>query len=313
MVESNRKVMKALARKIKKATKKVGWQEQISDNERIIDTLSDHLRDSSRLPKSYRSGVAEDIDDLRDLNKRLRREKPNGYTLGVERMVGYYNRRAREQSILTGDESTGATFGSGGLSEIAVNSIKVWRDANDYRDATISDGEPLVVRFQGVMNDLDKEIQALLGTKTPDLGKFKDPAGAQTDAIKNDLLQEQLHGARINTAQFGALRDFAQLLGMRSVGAYAHGSLGIEQTGWALVHRGETIVPDPDGPFRTGQTMNALAGAGGRMALDVTIGLDDSGLLRVVDARVAGKAADVTTRVVGQRSRVLSAARGTGR
>lgn len=131
---------------------------------------------------------------------------------------------------------------------------------------------------------------------------------SETDALKLQQLQDQLRASTLANLQFGSLRDFAQNVGLRFLGSFAHGLTNVPETGLALVHRNETIVPDQQGPFRTGQTMGKLGGNDGNTNVAITLGFDSRGMLQIIDQRIEGKAASITSRTTGQRSRLIRAA-----
>ena len=129
-----------------------------------------------------------------------------------------------------------------------------------------------------------------------------------TDSGLADLLREQLAATRaqlrLQTTQTDALRGFAPYLGR-----FKHGTNGpVIEDGLAYLHRGETVTPELDGPYR-----NAVAeGRGGRVAVDLTIGMDSRGYLEVIDGRIDDRAADVTLRTGGRRQAQIARAPGRG-
>ena len=101
------------------------------------------------------------------------------------------------------------------------------------------------------------------------------------------------------------LSQIGPLAGMRMVGSFARGGV-IPQTGLAMVHRDELIVPDPQGPFGSS--------AGGGAAPQVTLHVhgDAGPLIRQVTAVVDGRAAQVVSRELGRRQRIIQSAPGRG-
>lgn len=146
-----------------------------------------------------------------------------------------------------------------------------------------------------------------LGTLLGDIGTLQDTLhdwGVSTDSISDDssdgeradlaeqlLLQSQQEN-RLLSAGFGVFDGFfAELRGdMPYVGTYDHGSRGIPETGFAKVHKGEWITPAPDGPYRNSA---AEAAAGGTPVIQLTLADNAGQLVKLIDARVDGKKADV--------------------
>lgn len=136
----------------------------------------------------------------------------------------------------------------------------------------------------------------------------------QDQTALNQLLQQQLaHSQFTNdllTQQFSAFAGFAPLLEGRLVGSFARGGV-IPETGLALVHRGETVIPDPQGPYGH-QGMGSAGVVEHHHHHHVELRLDDGGLLKVVDQRIADKAPVTVSRKLGTRSRLIRAAPGGG-
>jgi len=104
------------------------------------------------------------------------------------------------------------------------------------------------------------------------------------------------------SAQGEVFRGFAPILAGRMVGSFARGTDYVLETGLAEVHRGETITPDPQGPF--GRQADQ-----GPPQVTVVIDGDAGPLIKNVRAYVDGRVAKVNEDQ-GRRVRQLSAVRG---
>jgi hypothetical protein len=133
----------------------------------------------------------------------------------------------------------------------------------------------------------------------------QDPAiamGEERDRILAEIGAQTIAGERLAGQQFGALSSFAGILGQRSLGTFAHGGRVVGNTQLAVVHPGETITPDPNGPYGTGQARPAPVSVA---APQVTVIVDRDGR---ASATVDGRPVDVVSQRTGQRTRALIAA-----
>jgi len=164
---------------------------------------------------------------------------------------------------------------------------------------------------------LVKEQQALASGKLPNApvnrGIIEADSGGDNSEL-NALLQEQLDEMRrqssIDKAQFSTLAGSQAMVQGRLVGSFARGG-PVDATGMALVHKGEFINPAPDGPFRTG--MNSAPNAAAAPQVSLYVDGDIGPLMRNVRAMVDGRTVQVVNQTIGGRSRVLTAAPGSGR
>jgi hypothetical protein len=125
--------------------------------------------------------------------------------------------------------------------------------------------------------------------------------------LKTQIALDAVRDALLGSTQFNILKDFSQLLGMRMLGAYAHGGV-VPQTGMALVHKGEYITPSSDGPFRNG--MNAPRGGDSHFAIEMHMHGKSAELVSLMDARIREVAPYEVTRATGRNTRRLSSAPG---
>lgn len=138
---------------------------------------------------------------------------------------------------------------------------------------------------------------------------------------------EELVGMLVERAQVGQLAGhlsrgqgsimgaFRQQFGLPNAGSFAIGGK-VKRSGVALVHRGERIMPDPQGPNRAYPTSAAAAPAGSPQ-INVEVVLKDRAgeLVELVDARVDARAdarIEVKSRQQSKRTRALRSAPGYG-
>ncbi|MDQ3642263.1 MAG: hypothetical protein M3450_12570 [Actinomycetota bacterium] len=158
------------------------------------------------------------------------------------------------------------------------------------------------------MTQIAKEM-ADLGRARPKL--TRDEAGGGTDTTARDELLAQLNTdlltrLRLQDSQMGAFKSFAPLVGQRLLGAFAHGGpmaplmRTFETSGLAMVHRDETVIPDPQGPY--GSTVHTSSGP---TEINVYIEGDAALLMGRVRAEIDGRAAQVVRRDLGRSARLI--------
>ena len=100
--------------------------------------------------------------------------------------------------------------------------------------------------------------------------------------------------------QMNVLGGFGGDIANRFVGSFAHGG-PVPQTGMALVHRGEYILPDPRGGYK--------ASAAGSAAPTIVVHVhgDAGAVVDRITAEVDGRVARVVSEESGRRTRVLAA------
>lgn len=155
-----------------------------------------------------------------------------------------------------------------------------------------------------------------LATLLQDLTNFglnATPAGPTTDTTLQSLEAQQTAYMAADTAvmaaQLKALASFTPLLG-GLVGSFAGGGI-IPETGYALVHRGETVTPDPEGPYGT-QAGMGNGGGGNTIQLQPTIVLNGSlaPMTQFVEVIVERVAQRVVSSQTGAKARMLSGTAG---
>lgn len=245
-----RNVHKATAKKLKNMQHGTyTWQSAVHDNEILLRHWRDYKLTGQHLPQGYTNGVTEIMNRIRDTNIDLKKRRPRGGdSMQAAQYTHDYKQSGKIMGYLTGDPDNIAWNPSGGLAGKMITSMDQWQQVADWRDSSMislgGDGHSTEIAIKSMI----KEIGDWQGTVAPKADTSNIDSLNQT--IKDQMLQQHA----IDQAQFNTIAQFAPLVGQRLIGAFAHGG-PITETGMALVHRGEYILPDPQGPYRTG--MNA--------------------------------------------------------
>lgn len=136
------------------------------------------------------------------------------------------------------------------------------------------------------------------------------PTGPDLSAL-NALLSTKLaqtqQALAVSQSQFGVFEGFAPLLAGRLVGSFATGIDFVPRTGLALVHKGETITPDPGGPF--GNRAATVQTAQGPVEILLTFANNEPPLVKLIRAEMNQHALAITSSHAGQRARLLAGVR----
>lgn len=179
---------------------------------------------------------------------------------------------------------------TGDMLREAISQRDTWQDR-------VNTSNPLIAPDIGGALGLDNGPGS--ATPTADQQAALDQQQRVTDALRQTT--------SVLAQQVEAFKGFAPLAGMRFVGSFAKGGL-VPATGLALLHRDEVVVPDPAGPFG-----NQAGGAAAPVTVHLQLHGDAGNLVKLIDARVDGRAARVTSEQLGRRQRVLSIAPGSRR
>lgn len=309
---ANVRVRRAYEKKVRAGKRtKYSYSQAIDHNRDIIDKWRRYKRDfDGPMPEGEKRQADHEIDRLTDLNKTLRRTKPKNVKLAGEDYANYTG-RGRENKLLVGDkDATTWTAGNndylkGGAQGMNQFVLEKWQEVATYKKDFL---DTVGTNLRAENNT----IADLLSTRKGWSETSIDPRAIDTDSIsadqqhKDDLIKskklDDLTAALLGATQFGSLKGFAQLLGQRYVGAYAHGGL-VGETGVALVHKGERISPDPNGPFRRG--MNAVDSGGSPVYIELVLRDKAGSLVELVDSRIRTVAPNASSRSAGQKSRLI--------
>ena len=147
-----------------------------------------------------------------------------------------------------------------------------------------------------------------------DYGVATDISDDSTDSDRADLAEQLLLQSqqenRLLSAGYGVFEGFFAELrqNMPFVGTYDHGGY-IGKTGYAKVHAGEWITPAPDGPF-SNQAAAAAAAAPVQPVIELTFADNSGQLVKLIDARVDGRAVQVVDKKLGRAGRQRAVAPG---
>jgi TP901 family phage tail tape measure protein len=296
-----------------------GYQGKISANDKRIDSLQDDLRAETSKKHGSRSlklSLRNQIDELQDENKRLRKTKPKGGDAArVKRLTTRLDHLRDEREELVGTRSTAKDARiDGGMLGDATAGLAAYREAQGGSDGRQGLVELLGKTLPDSMTDigfdvaeLRKEREKWTGTVAPIVDL---PTMSGSDNGLADLLQQQLDAEREKSRmlgqQLGVYSQFAPLVGMRMQGSFARGLDEVRETGLAVIHKGETIGADPQGPFG-----NSLAGvAPAPVQITLMVDGDVAPLMKRVRAEVDGRAVRVVSEQLGRRSRIIASAPG---
>jgi tape measure domain-containing protein len=321
MRSHDRKLALAQARKLSSHSK--GWQDQVTDNNTRIDRLRKYQREihtaitnagGVAAPEAKRNlqWAANQIADLEGENKTLKKDKPAAGGAHTATKIAHL----RAEALQAGTELDAIT-GTGGRDADTFTMTDglagQWKARMDWDNSTLAD--LISQRDTLSLTDIPQErneIQRLLNQISDATGTTLPPAPSTGDStVMDDLLRTQRNDAlrelAVSESQRLVVQGFAPLLNARMVGSFARGALRIPETGLAMVHKDETILSDPQGPF--GNTLTQTA-----QASPVTVSLrfegDSGNLVRLIDARVDGRSSRVVSEQLGRRSRVLRIAPG---
>lgn len=299
-----------------------GWQGKVAANDKRIDSLQDDLRAETSKKNGSRSlklSLRNQIDDLQDENRRLKRTKPKGGDAGrVRRINAHLDQLRDEREDLVGTRSIAKdATADGGMLGSARKGLEAYREAQGGSDGRQGLVELLGRTLPDSMTDigfdiaeLRKEREKWTGTVAPAVDV---PTPSGTDSGLADLLKAQLDSERERSRmlgqQFAVFSQFAPLVGARVEGHFLHGAARVPREMLAHLHGGETIVPDLAGPFRmTGRDM--LGGDSQPVNVHLTFADNSGQLVRLVDARVDGRAAKVVSQELGRKMRLIASAPG---
>jgi hypothetical protein len=304
--KANVALRKAQAKKLKKMSGAgLSWKEGISHNNDIIEKWRHWIRDSDEGPDARRHANHE-IDRLGEENKWLREHKPKPLSTGTPqytKMLASYNQRGYENLRLVGnrDETKWGNFTPESAAGRMQDSYSFFKESLSFFQGELT---PLTNSIESTKTDISKleaDYKDWTGQKAPDTSQK-----ALTEMLA-DIGRNFLAWQRSNNNQASALEEMQPLVNARMVGAFAHGGL-IPDTGMALVHKGEFVVPSPDGPYRNG--MNAPAKYEPNLTVELVLKDRAGSMVELVDARINKRAANVVSQQTGAKSRILRVAPG---
>lgn len=277
----------------------------IRSNEDTIEDIEDYLRAQQKRATTMKLSAEDrkDMTDERARMKRLRKQnadlkksKSKGTALPLEQRRAYNELKAGRDNANdwlsyiagTADPNLKSLEFAGGLygslkGRVGILDSTAASSKDDYTSAWSNYGSQY-----WSAKDMLAEIAKQPSVPKPD------------DSYLRSQLQEANRTVAVSQAWADVFRGFAPLLGMRNVGAFLHGGV-VPETGMALVHKDETIVPDPQGPF--GSTAGGNVNVGGAQ-VQLVVGGELAPLVKLIDARIDGKAPQIVNRELGRSRRI---------
>lgn len=318
--ERNAKRIQALNNDYSNEKKKnLGWQDKIKTNDSRITQFQADLR-------AERAKVHRDPDTIDNLhtqitamsqeNTRLRRDKPPASKADKARETRLSRQLSWSrdlQEALVGQRT--ADVDLSGAARGFLGDARKSRDS--FHDAIYKTPDGIIDKQRllpfdrqsaaGDLQDVLDQKADWTGRTSPQVG----PASAGSDnglaALYQQQAQDALHALAVSNSQFDVFKNFAPLLSGRMLGTFAQGLYRpVTETGLAILHRGETVHTDPQGGYGN-QIAGDSGGNAGPVTVHLTLGDNTGGLVRLIDARVDGRAAKVVSQQLGQQTRRMSA------
>lgn len=154
---------------------------------------------------------------------------------------------------------------------------------------------------QNAPRQLDQELRNMIAERSR-ITKYPEFYDQDTNGLVGLLEQQNTSYANALFGvgnQMNVLGGFGGTIANRFVGSFAHGG-PVPQTGMALVHRGEYILPDPQGAYKPSAVAHAPK-------IVVHVHGDAGAIVNRITAEVDGRVADVVSEQSGRRARVLAA------
>lgn len=324
------------------------WQDRRSINSQKIGRLEDFLKEVRELgadhtlddsTKKARAHAENMIGDLKDENESLEKKKPAAKGPRPTRRRGEssasydnrikawknseasrnhkldnLNRSIRDKGLDMGfiNESTSSWNTRGGIAGEVQGGLDNLNDAiTSLKDEISSLDQSIIPGELTEIGGLIKEMNEWSGTKIPipAISSGGGDSQSEIDQLIKDQRDDALRSLALSNAQFSVFQGFAPLAAQRLVGAFAAGGV-VPETGLALVHKDERIIPDPAGPFRGNAASRAARSGGGDTNVALHLHGEVAALMRLVDARVDDRAARVVSEKLGKRSRLIASSPG---
>jgi hypothetical protein len=314
MFQANVKVRKSMRKKLKNMDRKgYDWKDAVRDNNDLLDRWRDYKRSGSRLPEGYREDIDRAMERIRNTNEDLRRRKPKGGADSGKRreLNDEYDAATRANRYLVGDGGADSWSVNGGRAAAIALSLETWKEVQTFRDDVYSGVKDGLPTAQLTADQIRQEIALLQSTRVEPRPISRTSTASEFDELRTELLKEKniqaMQASNLQNGQLGALMGMMPLVAGRMVGSFFRGG-AINETGMALVHKGEYIMPDPDGGWRNG--MNAPQSIHTSPTVELHIHGDFGGALAHAEARIAGRVVPMVSQQLGKQSRVLAAAPG---
>lgn len=248
----------------------------------------------------------------------MRRTKPKGQTSARrKRLTNTLGRLRDEREEMIGTRSIekdpSQSRNDGGYLGRTQEGLKLYQEQTGPLAERVGKTLPGSIADLGLdLKELQIERATWAAGPKPDSQVEGDATGAVSDNGLADLLKEQLTASQqtvaLQTMQAKVFDDFAPLAYQRLLGSFARGTEGrsINETGLAVLHKDETVIPDAQGPFGNALTRAAPAAP----IINVYVDGDAGPIVRRIRAEIDGRAAQVVGDQLGRRARRFAIAGG---
>lgn len=213
---------------------------------------------------------------------------------------------SHDNSRLGGDA---LAVGSTGLIGKIASQVTAMRGDQDKNNEDLRKLPAMKYELSQSVGALVREQIALNATSAIQVrdpeAKSSEPDAQLLELVKQQLAESQ-HALAVSQSQFAVFAGFEPLFQARMVGTFAHGVDRVPRTGPAMVHQGEVILPDPDGPYGNRAAAQVNGANAQPMQITLVMANNDHALMRVVDARVDQRSLRVVSDKSGQRSRLIA-------
>ena len=188
-------------------------------------------------------------------------------------------------------------------------------DAIDaQRAGDITNQGALAPALQTIANAIGSYLTEQSGLPGTSAIQVRTPGSSTANVTAlNSLLTENLGYAQTDLAtsqaQFGVLQSFAPLVAGRLLGSLQGGIGFVPQTGPYLLHRGESVVPDPAGPAGTSTSSATVQTASGPIEITLNFQNNEPPLVKLVQAQMNEHAMQIVNAKGSQRARLMAGVR----
>jgi tape measure domain-containing protein len=309
----------------------IGTKQMVADGlvgaiQAAIAERKERMAEIAERIRAVRARIQRSTAEIRstqaDLTREEKKKKPNKGTL--KSLKGKLSDLRDERAHLIGHRTLDGADdpSSGSMLGVALKYRDTTRDGLRAYEEKLPEAQQTAAGVPAELYEqvtqpislMAKEIGSWLNTaapkiNVPDSSADSDRSGTADEIarLKASLYDEAQKARLASEAQFGVFRGFAPLAAQRMLGSFARGVANVPHDGMAMLHAGETVVPNPQGPFQI--TARDMAGGGAPVNVQLTVTGDAAPLIRMVDARVDGKVARVSEDL-GRRQRLFTVAPG---
>lgn len=284
-----------------------------------IETIRGRVRENTRRIKDTQKDLTDEEKRKKPNKGRIKDLKDRLVTLrdNRERLIGVRTIEFDEDQAEVKRSPLGVALA---YRESTAAGLKAYRDhLPDAQAQAAQTAGDVRDQVQWPIDALRKEREQWTGTQAPKIDvsglEAATDSGPNTEELlrlKTQQYEQAVKDRMISDTRFGVFEGFAPLMAAHLVGSFARGVDYVPRDGIAAVHEGEAIIPSLDGPFR--QTARDMLGVG-QQPVNVTVVIegDTAPFMKNVKAYVDGQSANVVSRDLGHRQRLLMVAPGGSR